>query len=118
MAIPLLIRVRRNAHASPTGGAEGKPERWQIKTIDTGRFANFRLVWACCRDAFSCADGFSSRWRKVIFTAIPALKSDKELFGLALKVLETTAVPLMVGFPRLARALTSLTTKPFIARLC
>jgi hypothetical protein len=24
------------------GVAEGKPERWQIKTIDTGRFANFR----------------------------------------------------------------------------
>jgi hypothetical protein len=36
------------------------------------------------------------RWRKVIFTAIPALQSDKELFGLAIKVLETTAVPLMV----------------------
>jgi len=25
-----------------SGAAEGKPERWQIKTIDTGRFVNFR----------------------------------------------------------------------------
>lgn len=67
------------------GAAEGKPERWQIKTIDTGRFINFK-------------------WRKVIFTAIPALQSDKELFGLAIKVLETTAVPLMALLSRYERS--------------
>jgi hypothetical protein len=30
------------ADSLDAGAAEGKPERWQIKTIDTGRFINFK----------------------------------------------------------------------------
>jgi len=78
-----FFRLPRDAELS--GAAEGKPERWQIKTIDTGRFVNFR-------------------WRKVIFTAMPVMSSEKDLFRLATRVLETASMPLMVLLSRYERS--------------
>ena len=43
-------------------GVEGKPERWQIETVDTGRFASFRF-------------------KKIIFTSVPPRASDTDLFA-------------------------------------
>jgi len=43
-------------------GVEGKPERWQIETVDTGRFASFRF-------------------KKIVFTSVPPRPTNTDLFA-------------------------------------
>lgn len=66
------------------GAVAGKPERWQIKTIDTGRFVKFR-------------------WRPIIYTIIPPLQTNEALYAAAMSVLETAAFPLCILASRYER---------------
>jgi hypothetical protein len=66
----------------PSDGDLGKPERWQIKTLDSGRYNNFRFN------------------KKLIFVSIPPQNDEKSLFSVAIRIFKRVAVPLSLVLAR------------------